>query len=304
MPKSRRSSQAVRAVDAALLRRWPLAEPGPDADKEERGRVMIIGGCTEVPGAVLLAGGASLRAGAGKLQISTVRSAAIQVGVAIPEARVIGLDETRNGSIAPSSARAAADSVSGVHATLVGPGMMCDSDIIKFMEKFLSAFGGEGNLVIDAGAIAQLRGRNRLLKKFSGRVVITPHAGEMAGMTGLSITEISRNPGPIAIEVARETGAVVSLKGPDTWIADPEGTLVCYRQGGVGLATSGSGDVLAGIVAGLLARGNEPLVAATWASYVHGAAGRILARRFGRIGFLARELISEIPGVLASRGAG
>ncbi len=202
-----------------------------------------------------------------------------------------------------SAAGQAAKAASDVHATLVGPGMMGDADIAKFMEKFLSAFGGEGALVIDAGAIPQLRGRSGLLKGSSGRLVLTPHGGEMAGMTGISSAEISRNPGPIAIEVARETGAVVSLKGPDTWIADPEGTLVCYRQGGVGLATSGSGDVLAGIVAGLLARGNEPFVAATWASYVHGAAGRILARRFGRIGFLARELISEIPGVLAARGS-
>lgn len=300
MPKSRRSSSAPIAVDAALLRRWALPEPGADADKEDRGRVMIVGGSAEIPGALILAGCAALRAGAGKLQIATAKSAAVPLAIAVPEARVIALGETRNGAIAASAAKRAAEEAGQSHATLVGPGMMGDSGTGKFVERFLGHFG-DANLVLDAGAVAQLHGRTDLLKPMRGRVLLTPHVGEMASMTGIPSAEIARNPGAVAVDVAKATGAVISLKGPETWIASPDGKLLCYRQGGVGLATSGSGDVLAGIAAGLLARGADPLVTAAWASYLHGASGRILARRVGNIGFLARELLSEIPGALSAR---
>jgi len=92
---------------------------------------------------------------------------------------------------------------------------------------------------------------------------------------------------------------VVALKGAETYIAAPDGTAYRYADGAIGLATSGSGDTLAGIVAGLLARGAEPLHAAVWAVYLHGEAGNTMSARMGKLGFLARELLADIPRVMA-----
>jgi ADP-dependent NAD(P)H-hydrate dehydratase len=108
-------------------------------------------------------------------------------------------------------------------------------------------------------------------------------------------------PAELALGAAKQFGAVVVLKGSTSWIATPDGSLYRYDGGNVGLATSGSGDTLAGIVAGLSARGAPPLEAVAWGVYLHGSAGRALARRMGALGFLARELLAEIPPLLRRR---
>lgn len=114
---------------------------------------------------------------------------------------------------------------------------------------------------------------------------------------------IAAEPLSVAADVARQLNLVVALKGPETFIATPDGEAFRYAEGGVGLATSGSGDVLAGVLVGLLARGVEPDQAAVWATYLHGAAGNRLARRTGSLGFLARELSDELPAVMNGLGA-
>jgi NAD(P)H-hydrate repair Nnr-like enzyme with NAD(P)H-hydrate dehydratase domain len=117
----------------------------------------------------------------------------------------------------------------------------------------------------------------------------------MATMLGVERDEVVADPRAVALRAARELGAVVALKGPTSTIAAPDGTLYEYRGGSVGLATSGSGDTLAGVVAGLAARGASPAQAAAWGVYLHGEAGNVLARTIGRVGFLARELLDEVP---------
>jgi NAD(P)H-hydrate repair Nnr-like enzyme with NAD(P)H-hydrate dehydratase domain len=120
----------------------------------------------------------------------------------------------------------------------------------------------------------------------------------MAGVLGMEKEEVEADPLAVALRAAEELGAVVALKGPDTLIAAPDGRAYRYPGGRVGLATSGSGDVLAGLVAGLLARGAEPAGAAAWGVWLHGEAGNALARRVGPIGYLARELPAEVPRLL------
>jgi NAD(P)H-hydrate repair Nnr-like enzyme with NAD(P)H-hydrate dehydratase domain len=137
-----------------------------------------------------------------------------------------------------------------------------------------------------------------MLRPLQGRVVITPHAGEMASLLGISKQQIERDPPRIARQAAARFGVVVALKGAESWVAEPGGALFRYSGGSVGLATSGSGDTLAGVIAGLAARGATPTIAALWGVYLHGAAGQVLARRMGRVGFLARELLAEIPSLL------
>jgi hydroxyethylthiazole kinase-like uncharacterized protein yjeF len=293
-----RTAKAAK-VTRALLRRMPLPQPDDDGDKDARGRVLAVGGSAQTPGAILLAGVAALRAGAGKLQLATVRSAAAALGVAVPESLVIALAETRAGEIAGAAAgRALAERVAVVDALLVGPGMTSDRGALALVRALVRRLGGGAALVLDAAAVTALRDDDELLLPLHGRAVLTPHAGEMATLLGVDKDQVEGDPASHARAAAARFGAVVALKGPESWIAEPDGTLYHYAGGSVGLATSGSGDTLAGIVAGLAARGASPAQAAVWGAYLHGAAGEVLARRMGPIGYLARELLDEVSGIM------
>ena len=291
------------AVTRALLKRMPLPKPDAAGDKEDRGQVLVIGGSTQVAGAVLLAGVAALRAGAGKLQLATVASAATSLGMAVPEALVVALPQTRAGEIAGSRAHALlAEHVERTSAMLVGPGMSSDRSAHALLASLVRRLNDEATLVLDAAGILALRANDTLLHRLDGRAVITPHAGEMASLLGIEKSEVEAEPSRAALDAAARFGAVVALKGPESWIAEPDGTLYRYTGGTVGLATSGSGDTLAGIIAGLAARGASPVRATIWGAFVHGAAGRALSRRVGPIGFLARELLAELPSLLRRLG--
>ena len=293
---SARASKRPTPVTAALLRRWPLPQPNVDADKSDRGVAMVAGGSSEIPGALLLAGVAALRAGAGKLQIAGPRSAAPLLGVALPEARVFALPETGEGNLDRKAAARAIECAHGADAILVGPGMLNDDAIRGFMDEVIRRVA-EKHLVIDALALRVLRdGRYRFTEETS--VVLTPNAVEMATITGETQAAVEADRRGVAATVAQNLNAAVVLKGPETFIATPYGEVFRYAEGEVGLATSGSGDILAGIVVGLLARGATLDQSAVWAAYLHGAAGNRLKRRMGALGFLARELSAEIPAIL------
>lgn len=289
------------AITRARLKRTPLPVLDDDGDKDARGKVLVVGGSVKVAGAVLLAGVAALRAGAGKLQLATVASAASTLGIAVPESLVVALPESRAGEISAKRAvRLLTEYGASCDAMLVGPGMTSERSAHSLVSELASRMKDDATLVLDAAAVTALRKDIDVLTPLAGRVVITPHAGEMATLLGVDVAEVQADPAPFAVRAAGELGVVVALKGAESWIADPEGALFCYSGGSVGLATSGSGDTLAGIVAGLAARGASPLCAAMWGVFLHGAAGEVLAKRIGRVGYLARELLDEIPTVMRS----
>jgi ADP-dependent NAD(P)H-hydrate dehydratase len=288
-------SKAI-GVTRALLRRIPLPQPTPESDKDARGRVLVVGGSALTPGAILLAGVASLRAGAGKLQLATVRSAAAALGVAVPESLVVALAETRGGEISgDAGGRTLAQRAPDADALLIGPGMSSDRAAHALLRLVAPRVRDDAILVLDAAAILAANRAIGVLRRLNGRAVLTPHAGEMASLLGIEKDVVEDDPATVARDAAARFGVVVALKGPESWIAEPDGTLYHYAGGSVGLATSGSGDTLAGIVAGLAARGASAVHAAVWGAYLHGAAGQVLARRLGPIGYLARELLDEVP---------
>ena len=256
---------------------------------------MVIGGAGEIPGALLLAGTAALRVGAGKLKLAGPRSTIAALGVAMPEARVIGLPETGEGFLDRRSGSRAGD-VANAEAILIGPGMLNDDAIRGFMDEIIRRVA-DRLLVIDALALHALRGGHYRFSEDTS-VVLTPNIDEMAKITGDKPELIERDPQAVALRVAADLNVVVALKGAETFIASPYGEVFRYAEGGVGLATSGSGDVLAGAVVGLLARGATLDQAAVWAVYLHGEAGNRLSRRIGSIGFLARELCSELAPIM------
>jgi hydroxyethylthiazole kinase-like uncharacterized protein yjeF len=257
------------AITPELLRRMPLLQPAEDGDKDQRGRVLVIAGSISGPGAALLAATAALRAGAGKLQIATCQSIAIHLGLAVPEALVLGLPESPSGEIDPGAAVLLRERIARCDAVLIGPGMLDEQAVSALTADLLDCDPGPA-FVLDAGALGHLKDIAAILARHEGRTVITPHAGEMANLLGVEKHDVLSNPAEIAGETARLLHCVVAHKGPCTYIAAPDGGTWTYNDGNIGLATSGSGDTLAGIVAGLLARGVAPLAAAQWAVYLHG----------------------------------
>ncbi|MTW09390.1 NAD(P)H-hydrate dehydratase [Pseudoduganella eburnea] len=301
------SSAEPLDLNPALLRRWPLPQPGFDGDKEARGHVLIVAGSAEMPGAAMLAGEAALRAGAGKLTIATAASIAPQVGAAIPEARVIGLGETSAHGFLADSARRLGDLAGKADALLVGPGMQDEGACVELVHQLLERFEGI-RTVLDATGMCAVhpRGEPHLLDetvdweqfRFPSPVLLTPHAGELARLTGAERRSIEQEPHRAALSSAERWNAVVALKGATTVLAAPDGKVWQYQGGNAGLAISGSGDVLAGIIVGLLGRGATLEQAAAWGVVLHGAAGEQLALRCGPLGYLAREIAAEVPALL------
>lgn len=284
-------------VTPAVLRQMRLPEPDQDGGKEQRGRVLVVAGSRELPGPALLAGSAALRIGAGKLQVATARSLAPHVGVAMPEARVVALPELPSGGFAPEAAAEIQARAQGCAALLIGPGMMDETAAAALVAGVLPNTP-ELPAVLDAAAMMRLCDQPEMLRSRSAATLVTPHPGELAGMLGVEKRAVATEPTAYATRVARQLGCIVVLKARVTRIVTPDGTCWCSDAGNIGLATSGSGDVLAGFLVGLLARGADPVAAAAWGVAVHAIAGERLAERAGSLGYLARELAAEAPGIL------
>lgn len=254
-----------------------------------------------MPGAVILAATAAMRAGAGKLAIATGDSVAQLVALAIPESRVIGLTETGEGGIATAAA-AALESMQGrLDAVLIGPGVLDEPAICDFVHALLPMLDGV-NVILDAAAMGVVRNDGAdsgmgegFLGRYGARVLLTPHAGEMAHLSGASKDDVAADPQGMALRMAQRWQATVALKGPVTHIATPDGRLWKHEGGNVGLAASGSGDTLAGIVVGLAARSAPLEQAGAWGVALHARAGDRLAERTGPLGFLTRDLAAEVP---------
>jgi ADP-dependent NAD(P)H-hydrate dehydratase len=284
----------IRRLDSQLLRGWPLPPVPDDADKEVRGRILVVAGSREIAGAAVLAATAALRAGAGKLVIATAASVAPGLALCVPEARVIALPETAGGGLDPTGAALLRKLAPGCAAAVLGPGWMDDEAGSEFVAALLPWLA-HCPVVLDALAMNAVES----LPRFDQPILMTPHAGEMAHLNGRSKEEAVADPQAAALAGARHWNAVVALKGATTVIARPDGQLWTHEGGAAGLATSGSGDVLAGIIGGLAARGASPEQACAWGVVVHAAAGERLASRVGALGFLARELAGEVPAVLS-----
>ena len=290
----------LKEVDADLLREMPLPHHPDDSDKEDRGRLFVIAGSRELPGAALLAGVAALRAGAGKLQIATAESISVQLGIAVPEARVIPHRETAEDCVDESAIETIIEQTVKAQAVVIGCGLQHGPPLDRLLDALLDCGAGIP-LVLDAAVLGSLAPRAEALKAWQGGAIVLPHAGEMARLLECEADEVSADPEAAARRAAERFNVVAVMKGQHSYIVAPDGRAFRFSGGGVGLATSGSGDSLAGIVGGLAARGTDPLVAAIWGIYLHGAAGRRLMNEVGRVGFLARELLDVVPKLMEGR---
>jgi len=217
----------------------------------------------------------------------------------VPEAAMIGLPTDEDGEIGIDAAARLADAARHCDSVLIGPGMVSRPSAHALVEGLFAELGEGHVAVLDAAAISCSRTMAPVIASLGGRAILTPHHGEMASLTGATVEEIAADPVGCARCAAEIFNAIIVLKAGETVIAAPDGTVLHYASNCVGLATGGSGDVLAGIIAGLAARGAAPFPAAAWGVWLHGGAGQAAAARIGPIGFLARDLILEIPRLMA-----
>lgn len=288
--------ERLEPLDSDWLRAHPLPQPASDADKNGRGRVLVVGGCVTVPGGIRLTAEAALRAGAGKVQVATIASAAMAMGVAMPEIAVHAMPEAENGEL--GACGALLDTLAGrADAVIAGPAVACHDAARRLVGDLLS-HDGDAELVLDAGALMVLAEHGAKVARRARPAVLTPHIGEMAALLGEPAEAIEADRPAAVRRAAERFGAVCVLKGATSLVAAPGAEALAYAGGGVGLATGGSGDVMAGIVAGLAARGASPRIAAAWAVWLHGEAGRRCAEQTGPLGFLARELLAHVPGLM------
>lgn len=289
------SRPPAEVVTPLLLRGWPL--PELKADKESRGRVLIVGGSRANPGGPLLAAEAALRVGAGKVQVVTTESTATALAVALPEGMVRGAAEDSDGQLALEAADIAVELAQECEAVLIGPGLGHPEKARALTARILPEL--RTSVVLDALAMVAVTEDPSRLEHLQGRAVLTPNLTELSRTLGWEEAKVEDDPREAALRLAARTGVCVSSGGSVTWTAHPDGRSWAGAVGGPGLGTAGSGDVKAGAVTGLCGRGADPCQAAVWGSHLHGSAGDRLTAELGPAGFLARELNLQIPRVLA-----
>lgn len=287
-------SGIAAAITPAFLRDHRLPDPGDS--KKSRGVALVVGGSTRSPGAVSLAGLAALRVGAGVLTLAVPSAVAIPLAIAIPEAGVTAW-ATDVHSATAFDPDILASSLERAAAVVVGPGIDDPQIARRVVECTLNNLEPGSGIVLDAYALGVLSDLRSDLRALPDRCVLTPNRDEAARLLEADAEQLSSlADDEVAARVAKEWSAIVIYQGV---IASPSRPALTVATGHGGLGTSGSGDVLAGAVGGVLARGTDAHLAACWAAYLHAAAGDRLASRIGRLGFLARELLLELPLVMS-----
>jgi NAD(P)H-hydrate epimerase len=275
-----------------------LAPRARVANKGSYGHVLVIGGSLGKAGAAAMAGFAALRAGTGLSTVATPKSVLATVAAFHPELMTEPLAETKHGTISLEAVGLGLDALLERKTLAIGPGISRNSETAEFVRTVVTR--GDKSIVIDAdglnafeGAADKLTGRGRTL-------VITPHPGEMSRLTGMSIAEIQANRREVARNFAREHELIVVLKGHRTLIAAPDGAVWVNPTGNPGMATGGTGDILTGMVAGLIAQHPRHALAATaLAVYLHGLAGDLASESVGESSLVATDLLRFLPQAFA-----
>jgi hydroxyethylthiazole kinase-like uncharacterized protein yjeF len=291
----RGSAQAL-PVSAQALRDWPL--PQPQGNKRSRGQVLVVGGGRSTPGAAMLAGLAALRVGAGVLTLAVAESVAAAVGAAVPEAGVLWLPENPEHVLDGTAVPALTDRLAKASVLLVGPGLDDPDGARSLLQRLVPELPAELPVLLDAFAIGVLPQLDPAAQAaLAGRLVLTPNEAEVRYLLESTDEEKENDIDLDQLRTAADRyQAVLSCHN---LVVRPDGTAWRVPAGHPGLGTSGSGDVLAGAVTGLVARGADLDQATCWATYLHATAGERLAAPVGPLGFLAGELLGQLPLILA-----
>jgi NAD(P)H-hydrate epimerase len=296
IPPGAPGEPAIGLITDAVLAELPRR--GADSTKFSSGAVVVIGGSRGLTGAPSMAALAAMRAGAGYVTAAVPDSQQAVVAGRLLEAMTVALpDEAGSLTLAPAALKAALDAAGRANAVVLGPGFGRREGAQRLARQL--AVRIEAPLVLDADGLNALAGRPEGLAERAGPAVLTPHAGELGRLLEVDSREIGRARLRHVRAAAERSGAVVVLKGDDTLVADPDGRVAVSPGGAPALATAGTGDVLSGTVAALLARGLPPFTAACAAVLGHLRAGRLAAEPHGPDGVIASDVIARLPAALA-----
>lgn len=282
----------MEQTDRNIVKKAVFNRPD-DANKGTLGSLLCICGCYGMAGAAIMAGKAALRCGLGLLKTALPKSIYPIAAGAIFESVFFPLDETPDGKISKSNIDFLLCEAEKSSAVLIGCGLSVCDDTEKLVYSFIE--NCTKPLVLDADALNCVAKNTDILKKAKAPIIITPHPGEMARLVKSTPKAVNENRAEIAADFAKEYSVVTVLKGSGTIISAPDGKILINRTGNSGMATGGSGDVLAGMTGSLLAQGAKPFDAASAAVYLHGLSGDLAAEKLGRISMLPTDLIDEIP---------
>jgi NAD(P)H-hydrate epimerase len=279
----------------------PRLAPRPrDAHKGDFGHVLVVAGSSGMIGAACLAAQAALRSGAGLVTLAVPRSLQDVAATKVTSIMTLGLAETPARSFSPRALEELRTSAQDFDCVAVGPGLGRHPETLLFAQQVPTVL--EVPLVLDADVLFALADMPENIRR-EQPTVITPHPGEMARLTGLRIAEVQANRLEHAVAFAQRYRCVTVLKGAGTVVTDGRRAYV-NSTGNPGMATAGSGDVLTGMVAGLLAQMKDPFAAAALAVYAHGLAGDRARDRLGEVGMTAEDILAEVPPALRSQAAG
>jgi hydroxyethylthiazole kinase-like uncharacterized protein yjeF len=284
-----------------LTQRWVAdhlpARPAR-AHKGDFGRLLVVAGSTEYPGAAMLTALGAMRAGAGVVRAAVAESVGARLAGAVPELTWMVLDEEAPGLIAPSGWRRVTTDATGYDAVVIGPGLGRQPATQRRTRNLIAALRVPA--VIDADGLNALAAGRNWWTGLRAPLVLTPHPGEFArllrGDAPPSDDDAARS--QAALDAAQRWRQVVVLKGANTVVAGPDGELLRSDVASPALATAGSGDVLAGVIGAFLAGGLSPFDAAGCGVAVHGAAGLLAEERIGRAGVMARDVATLVPAAI------
>ena len=271
-----------------------------DANKGTMGTLLSICGSFGMAGAAILAGKAALRCGIGLEKLALPKSVYPIAAGSILESVFLPLIETADGKISRDNTELLLDEAKKSTAVLLGCGLSVCEDTKALVRGFIENCAVP--TVLDADALNCISDNPEILKKRESEIIITPHPGEMGRLCGLSAKEVNADRVNVALRFAEKYGVITVLKGSGTIIASPNGRVLLNTTGNSGMATGGSGDVLAGMTAGLLAQGKNAFDCAAAAVYLHGKAGDFASEKLGKISMLPSDIIDCIPAAFKSAG--
>jgi NAD(P)H-hydrate epimerase len=273
--------------------------PRPEAGhKGTFGSVVAIAGSLGLTGAAYLCANAAARAGAGTVRLLVARGIYQILATKCVEVMATPVEEDAPGALGPSALDTVKRHLESANCCLLGPGLGQARPTWRFVQRLVPVVTRP--MVIDADGLNALAASRRALGRLGPDCVLTPHPGEMSRLLGVTVPEVQRDRRGVAAAAARNWGAVVVLKGAHTVVADPDGRVSEDPHEVPALATGGTGDVLGGVIAGLLAQGLTPYQAAVTGVFVHAEAGRRISQRLGTSGLLASDLLLEIPFAMKS----
>ena len=291
----REQEPALLVAEAGWARTLLPRRPS-DAHKGSMGRVLVVGGSAGMMGAIAMATEAVLRSGAGYAVAAVPRSCVDVLETRVPAVVKEGLAETGSRAIAMEALEPILNEAMHADSMLIGPGASRDPETAELIRALVERV--DCPVLLDADGLNAFEGRP--LRRAHAPLLISPHYGEAARLTGRLIAEVTHDPAGWARRFAAQSGAVVCLKSTPMLTAAPSLPLILNGSGNPGMATAGSGDVLSGVIAGLLAQGMEPAEAASVGCFVHGLAGDVAARRKGMRGMIATDIVEAIPAALVA----